>query len=221
MELEKEAQIQKIHEMLESHDSKFFELGFQLMESLGLTHETLKRYGNVHYENSDNQIRIAIAEWKREIFKILSQKIERLVDSKYENSKITRIVFTILVELYQETQKQFFLELENGEPNITFLIELQDRQVVIKRTIIFTNNIVEEITKEIENLNQLDKEGTKQYILTKIKSSKIGLSLKGGISLGWVDIRRKGYPNLIQYEVQPFDKNYSIFKVHVTINVDA
>lgn len=215
--MNQEEQIKKIQTMLESSDSNLFELGFQLMESVGLGQEVFKKYGKANYKIEDEQIWIKLHRNYPETWRIFTKKIENLVHSKYER-KTVRKIHNIFIELTHEVFRIPLLEFE--EPNILFLIIFQESKVIIEREFVCQNDMVEKSIKIIEKLNPLDKSEIKNQYSIGIKRTNMGLlDSDDNLKLEWLDIRRKCYPNPIQYEFQPFDTNYSTFKVQVTITV--
>lgn len=129
---------------------------------------------------------------------------------------MVRKVHNIFIELTHEAFRIPLLEFE--EPNILFFITFQESKVIIKRKLICQKYMIEEITKLINEINSLNQDGVRAQYQKKIKTARLG---SGSIKLEWLDIRRKSYPNPIQYEIQPFDENYSIFEVRITINANS
>jgi len=74
---------------------------------------------------------------------------------------------------------------------------------------------VEKLTRTLERVNGLDKEGLKELYKDIIKNTTI--SEKGGAGLGFVDMARKSGEKL-EYQFPEMNANYTFFCLRVNIS---
>jgi len=74
---------------------------------------------------------------------------------------------------------------------------------------------VAQLTKNLEELNNLDKEGLKEMYKNIIKNTQI--SEKGGAGLGFVDMARKSGEKL-DFQFPQMDSDYAFFCLKVNVS---
>ena len=138
---------------------------------------------------------------------------ERNMDSSGEESSIKRKVFNVMVECLQNICKHADSEeLGPDEQGAVFMIGKDDGAYVIYSGNFIGNNHIAGLTKKLEHINSLDKDGLKAYYKDLIKSAEI--SEKGGAGLGFVDIARKSGSKL-EYDFQKTNDQFSFFSFGV------
>jgi glucose-6-phosphate-specific signal transduction histidine kinase len=126
-------------------------------------------------------------EFTQEITKSVLSMAERNMDSTGEESSIKRKVFNVMVECLQNIVKH--ADQEERDNAAIFLIGRNKDSYLI----ISGNPIKQEdkgiLTRNLEKINSLDKDGLKELYKDIIKNTEI--SDKGGAGLGFVDMARK------------------------------
>jgi hypothetical protein len=144
---------------------------------------------------------------------------ERNLDSSGEESNIKRKVFNIMVEALQNIVKHSS-EANAQAGNLVsqsaiFMIGKQPNQYSIMTGNPIKKSATAALKKNLDDLNQLDKDGLKEMYKEVIKNTQI--SEKGGAGLGFVDMARKsGEP--LQFDFPEIDAEYNFFCLKVNVS---
>ncbi len=156
-------------------------------------------------------------EFNHEVTKSVLAMAERNMDSFGEDGGVKRKVFNVMVECLQNISKH----AENYEigrytkNNAIFLIGKTEASYQITSGNAIKADEVASMTRKLDDLNQLDKDGLKTLYQDIIKNGK--LSPKGGAGLGFVDMVRKS-GNPLEFDFEPIDDKLSFFSVKITIS---
>lgn len=157
-------------------------------------------------------------DFTQETTKSILAMAERNLDSSGEESSIKRKVFNVMVEALQNIVKH---SSEQGtkagslvSKSAIFMISKDDtRYCILTGNPILKTNVAG-LTKSLEHLNSLDKEGLKEMYKEIIKNTQI--SEKGGAGLGFVDMARKSGEKL-EFIFASIDSDYDFFCLKVKI----
>jgi hypothetical protein len=157
-------------------------------------------------------------EFNQEVTKSVLAMVERNMDSFGEESAVKRKVFNVMVECLQNICKhaESFDVETYGKNNAIFLIGKHDEEYIITSGNAVPNDKVPEISRKLDNINALDKDGLKELYKSIIKGSD-GLSPKGGAGLGFVDMARKSGQKL-RFDFEPIDEHLTFFSLKSTIS---
>ena len=160
---------------------------------------------------------IVTAELLTSVLHIMEAKME----SMHEPPKIRKKVFNVLVECLQN----LYHHVEEGpEPRSREFIERRSALVLIAKEgghfMIRTGNYidnsrVEELKLRLERINQLDKDGLKDFYQESLNNTL--LSSKGTAGLGMIDIARKS-GNRLDYDFLKVNDEVSFFCLNVKID---
>lgn len=158
-------------------------------------------------------------DFTQETTKSILAMAERNLDSSGEDSSIKRKVFNVMVEALQNIVKH---SSEKGmkagsllSKSAIFMISKDDQRYSILTGNPILLNDVTQLKKNLEDLNNLDKEGLKEMYKNIIKNTQI--SEKGGAGLGFVDMARKSGEKL-EFQFPQMDADYAFFCLKVNVS---
>jgi hypothetical protein len=156
-------------------------------------------------------------EFTQEITKSVLAMAERNMESVGEELNIKRKVFNVMVECLQNICKHADdISLEESLKNSAiFMIGKHANEYIITSGNPIANDKISGLSKKLEQINGLDKEGLKALYKEIIKNGD--LSDKGGAGLGFVDMARKSGQKL-EYDFQPINDSISFFSLKTTIS---
>lgn len=165
----------------------------------------------------NNLILVYEGEFTQEITKSVLSMAERNMDSIGEESNIKRKVFNVMVECLQNIVKHYE---ENDAARLrdhsaVFIIGKHKNEYIITSGNPVNKSKIEILTKKLEQINGLDKEGLKNLYKEIIKNND--LSDKGGAGLGFVDMARKSGQKLA-YDFEKIDEETYFFSLQTTIS---
>jgi hypothetical protein len=169
---------------------------------------------------AENLILVYQGDFTQETTKSILAMAERNIDSSGEESSIKRKVFNVMVEALQNIVKHSD-ELIDGETKshaAIFLIAREKNQYSIMSGNPIRKTNVANLTKKLEQINNLDKDGLKELYKEIIKNTTI--SDKGGAGLGFVDMARKSGEK-IEYSFPEMGAEYSFFCLKVNVARDT
>ncbi|MBT28749.1 MAG: hypothetical protein CMO01_03730 [Thalassobius sp.] len=163
-----------------------------------------------------NLILVYEGEFTQDITKSVLAMAERNMESMGEESGIKRKVFNVMVECLQNICKhaESFDENTYGKNTAIFMIGKHDSEYFITSGNPILSDKVADMSRKLEDINNLDKDGLKQLYKDIIKNGK--LSSKGGAGLGFVDMARKSGKKLI-FDFEPINEHLSFFSLKTTI----
>lgn len=147
-------------------------------------------------------------EFTQEITKAVLAMAEKNLDSIGEESNIKRKVFNVMVECLQNICKHSDSIPSQKEKDAIFMIGKEDGGYMITSGNYILKENVEALTRKLEQINSLDKDGLKALYKDLITNGE--MSDKGGAGLGFVDIARKSGQKL-GYDFQPVNDQFSFF----------
>jgi hypothetical protein len=160
-------------------------------------------------------------DFTQETTKSILSMAERNLDSSGEDSTIKRKVFNVMVESLQNIVKH---SSERGmkagslvSSSAIFMISKEANRYSIMTGNPILKADVDGLTKNLQNLNDLDKEGLKELYKSIIKNTQI--SEKGGAGLGFVDMARKSGEKL-EFQFPEMDADYAFFCLKVNVSRD-
>lgn len=158
-------------------------------------------------------------DFTQETTKSILAMAERNLDSSGEDSSIKRKVFNVMVEALQNIVKH---SSEKGmkagsllSKSAIFMISKDDQRYSIMTGNPILMSDVPQLKKNLEDLNNLDKEGLKEMYKNIIKNTQI--SEKGGAGLGFVDMARKSGEKL-ELQFPQMDTDYAFFCLKVNVS---
>jgi hypothetical protein len=164
-----------------------------------------------------NLILVYEGEFTQEITKSVLAMAERNMDAFGEESGIKRKVFNVMVECLQNICKHaegFDVEMY-GHNSAIFMIGKHKDEYVITSGNAIANDRVSDMTRKLEQINALDKDGLKELYKEVIKNGS--LSDKGGAGLGFIDMARKSGQKL-SYDFEPINDHLSFFSLRTIIS---
>lgn len=165
---------------------------------------------------SQNLILVYQGEFTQESTKSILAMAERNLDSSGEESSIKRKVFNVMVEALQNIVKHSD-ELVDGNKRshvAIFLIGKESNRYSIMCGNPIRKANVGNLSRKLEQINGLDKEGLKELYKEIIKNTTI--SDKGGAGLGFVDMARKSGEKL-EYDFPELNPEYNFFCLKVNV----
>ncbi|MEN8119588.1 MAG: SiaB family protein kinase [Bacteroidota bacterium] len=134
---------------------------------------------------------------------------------KEDPRALRRKVYNVMVEGLQNiTKHQADLEVEPENNNGVFVLKKEHFKYFITTGNLIENDEIENLTKQIDQVNSLDKVELKAYHREVLLHGKI--SNKGGAGLGLIDMARKS-GNKLLYAFEKLDENFSYFYLHTEI----
>jgi hypothetical protein len=156
-------------------------------------------------------------EITHQITKAFTSLTESNMAKEEESNSVQKKVFHVMVECLQNISKHAdnfgpddFLFAGRG----IFMVSKGDQEYSVT-----TGNVIEvgkvgELTKMLEHINSLDKDGLKDLYKVQMKEGR--LSDKGGAGLGFIDIARKTGKKL-DFHFLPIDEQTQFFLLTSTI----
>ena len=136
-----------------------------------------------------------------------------------EPNNVQRKVFHVMVECLQNiskhADKKSDLMLSKDGRGI-FMVGKGEHQYVITTGNTIPTNKIEDLTKMLNNINSLDKDGLKKLYKQQMREGR--LSDKGGAGLGFIDIARKT-GNKLEFYFLPINEKDSFFVLTSTISI--
>ncbi len=157
-------------------------------------------------------------EITHQITKAFTSLTESNMAKEEESNTVQKKVFHVMVECLQNISKHAdsfgsddFLFAGRG----IFMVSKGDVEYHVTTGNVIENAKIEELTRILDNINILDKEGLKQLYKTQMREGR--LSEKGGAGLGFIDIARKTGRKL-EFHFLSIDEENSFFILTSTIS---
>ena len=157
-------------------------------------------------------------EITHQITKAFTSLTESNMEKEEESNTVQKKVFHVMVECLQNISKHAdsfgsddFLFAGRG----IFMVSKGDVEYHVTTGNVIENAKIEELTRILDNINILDKEGLKQLYKTQMREGR--LSEKGGAGLGFIDIARKTGRKL-EFHFLSIDEENSFFILTSTIS---
>ena len=157
-------------------------------------------------------------EITHQITKAFTSLTESNMAKEEESNSVQKKVLHVMVECLQNISKHAdsfgsddFLFAGRG----IFMVSKGDVEYHVTTGNVIENNKIEELTRILDHINVLDKEGLKQLYKTQMREGR--LSEKGGAGLGFIDIARKTGRRL-EYHFLTIDEETSFFILTSTIS---
>jgi len=134
---------------------------------------------------------------------------------KEDPRALRRKVYNVMVEGLQNiTKHQADIEVEQDSNYGVFVLKKEYFKYFITTGNLIDNNYIENLTKQIDQVNSLDKAELKAYHREVLLHGK--MSNKGGAGLGLIDMARKS-GNKLLYAFENVDEKFSYFYLHTEI----
>ena len=157
-------------------------------------------------------------EITHQITKAFTSLTESNMAKEEESNTVQKKVFHVMVECLQNISKHAdsfgsddFLFAGRG----IFMVSKGDVEYHVTTGNVIENSKIEELTRILDHINILDKEGLKQLYKTQMREGR--LSEKGGAGLGFIDIARKTGRRL-EFHFLSIDEENSFFILTSTIS---
>ncbi|NOU17791.1 MAG: hypothetical protein HOO91_09555 [Bacteroidales bacterium] len=157
-------------------------------------------------------------EITHQITKAFTSLTESNMAKEEESNTVQKKVFHVMVECLQNISKHAdsfgsddFLFAGRG----IFMVSKGDIEYHVTTGNVIENAKIEELSRILDHINVLDKEGLKQLYKTQMREGR--LSEKGGAGLGFIDIARKTGRKL-DYHFLSIDEETSFFILTSTIS---
>ncbi|NVO08856.1 MAG: hypothetical protein HXX16_02735 [Bacteroidales bacterium] len=157
-------------------------------------------------------------EITHQITKAFTSLTESNMAKEEESNTVQKKVFHVMVECLQNISKHAdsfgsddFLFAGRG----IFMVSKGDVEYHVTTGNVIENAKIEELSRILDHINVLDKEGLKQLYKTQMREGR--LSEKGGAGLGFIDIARKTGRRL-DYHFLSIDEETSFFILTSTIS---
>jgi len=157
-------------------------------------------------------------EITHQITKAFTSLTESNMAKEEESNTVQKKVFHVMVECLQNISKHAdsfgsddFLFAGRG----IFMVSKGDVEYHVTTGNVIENSKIDELTRILDNINILDKEGLKQLYKTQMREGR--LSEKGGAGLGFIDIARKTGRKL-DFHFLSIDEENSFFILTSTIS---
>jgi len=157
-------------------------------------------------------------EITHQITKAFTSLTESNMAKEEESNTVQKKVFHVMVECLQNISKHAdsfgsddFLFAGRG----IFMVSKGDIEYHVTTGNVIENAKIDELTRILDNINILDKEGLKQLYKTQMREGR--LSEKGGAGLGFIDIARKTGRKL-EFHFLTIDEENSFFILTSTIS---
>ncbi len=149
-------------------------------------------------------------EVTQEITKTFTSLTEKNLAKSAESNMVQRKVFNVMVECLQNISKHAdSLSEEDEERRGIVMVSKSDDSYNIITGNIVKNDKIPYLTKSLETVNNLDKDGLSELYKKQIKEGKI--SDKGGAGLGLIDIAKKtGSKMTYQFKTLSEDRSFFI-----------
>ncbi|MBN1112669.1 MAG: SiaB family protein kinase [Bacteroidales bacterium] len=161
-------------------------------------------------------------EINHQITKAFTSLAETNMAKDEEANSVQKKVFHVMVECLQNVSKHAEgLPIYDFEPNSRgiFMVSKNETYYTITTGNLIGNEKIEGLTKLLEQINELDKDGLSILYKTQIKQGR--LSEKGGAGLGFIDIAKKT-GNKIDFNFLPIEDDshhFFILTANITRNI--
>jgi len=172
----------------------------------------------INQNQSNIQETILLSYKGRYQFETIEELIKQAKDainlSELKNA-VKKKIINVLIECLENIHKYAIIDNDNAEilPQI-FLIKKQNNFIITTKNLI-ANNQTELLSKQINLVNSLDKEGLKKMYEEIIDNGNI--SDKGGAGLGFIDMAVKS-GNKIDYKFTEYNDETTFFELTIEIN---
>ncbi len=166
-----------------------------------------------------NNIHLAYeGEMTHQITKAFTSLTESSMIKDEDDNAVQKKVFHVMVECLQNVSKHAgnrnnIITSKDGRG--IFMISKGELEYNVTTGNIISNDKIPELTKMLEKINSLDKEGLKKLYKQQMREGR--LSEKGGAGLGFIDIARKTGQKLI-YSFLSINEERSFFVLTSTIS---
>ena len=157
-------------------------------------------------------------EITHQITKAFTSLTESNMAKEEESNAVQKKVFHVMVECLQNISKHAdsfgsddFLFAGRG----IFMVSKEEMEYHVTTGNVIENSKIQELTKILDHINTLDKEGLKDLYKTQMREGR--LSEKGGAGLGFIDIARKTGRKL-DFHFLPIDEFSHFFILTSTIS---
>ncbi len=157
-------------------------------------------------------------EITHQITKAFTSLTESNMAKMSEANSVQKKVFHVMVECLQNISKHAdsfgsddFLFAGRG----IFMVSKGTKDYHVTTGNVIENDKIEELTKMLDHINSLEKEGLKELYKSQMKEGR--LSEKGGAGLGFIDIARKTGKKL-DFHFLPIDEESSFFLLTSSIS---
>jgi hypothetical protein len=157
-------------------------------------------------------------EITHQITKAFTSLTESNMAKEEESNAVQKKVFHVMVECLQNISKHAdsfgsddFLFAGRG----IFMVSKEEMEYHVTTGNVIENSKIQELTKILDHINTLDKEGLKDLYKTQMREGR--LSEKGGAGLGFIDIARKTGRKL-DFHFLPIDEFTHFFILTSTIS---
>ncbi len=150
-------------------------------------------------------------EVTHQITKAFTSLTETNMQKDEESNSTQKKVFHVMVECLQNISKHADIIEDsyiNRDGRGIFMVSKGKEEYSVTTGNILENSKITEITKTLDQVNSLDKDGLKKLYKQQIKEGR--LSNKGGAGLGFIDIAKKTGQK-INYNFLNINENYSFF----------
>ncbi|MCU4163134.1 SiaB family protein kinase [Carboxylicivirga caseinilyticus] len=154
-------------------------------------------------------------EVTQEITKTFTSLTEKSLAKTEESNTVQRKVFNVMVECLQNISKHAdsLTDEEDDRRGIVMVSHGEESYNIITGNVI-KNEKVEDLKKNLEQVNSLDKKGLSDLYKQQMRDGKI--SEKGGAGLGFIDIAKKTGSKL-GYQFKELNNEVSFFILTSTI----
>jgi len=189
------------------------------MADLKNKQESLDFVYDFYVKMKKNKINLAYeGEITHQITKAFTSLTENNMTREQDYNSVQKKVFHVMVECLQNISKH--AESRNNvvsskDGRGIFMVSKGETEYNVTTGNVVKNDKVSELTKILENINNLDKDGLNLLYKQQIREGR--LSEKGGAGLGFIDIARKTGQKLI-YSFLKIDEEKSFFVLTSTIS---
>jgi len=189
------------------------------MADLKNKQESLDFVYDFYVKMKKNKINLAYeGEITHQITKAFTSLTENNMTREQDYNSVQKKVFHVMVECLQNISKH--AESRNSvvsskDGRGIFMVSKGETEYNVTTGNVVKNEKVDELTKILENINNLDKDGLNLLYKQQIREGR--LSEKGGAGLGFIDIARKTGQKLI-YSFLKIDEEKSFFVLTSTIS---
>lgn len=152
-------------------------------------------------------------EIKSDTITNLSEKAESKLFEIRAAKKNIKNIFNILIEGLQNIKNHGELGPENNKISFFHMYDLED-SFICNFSNLIDNNYIENISKNIDHLNTLERPELKALYLETLTNGQI--SKKGGAGLGLIIMAMKS-KNKIQYKTFSIDSNLSMLSLNFKV----
>lgn len=211
MESEKEVQIQKIHDLLNSNDEANIELGIQLMVNLGLIKELPEKFQRndiIIKESNVTGIGNSSEEFGTKYLKKLDTFLVKV-------PKYRRKIFNLMTVLLH----QFSIN-PHKIPKVILKLSIINNKAIISSEAMYCTKEVKPLKEEFDKIMTLKIEEIKYYY-KEVLDSFTNENYLHSFRLDFMDIRRRNSKVELLFNYEEFNEEYSFVKFQLTININT